>query len=78
MSSQFYSDSIFWVELDKVKPNPFQPRKEFDESKLKDLADSIRQYGVLQPIVVTRREFQKEDGGLGVVAHPVALPSKFC
>jgi ParB family chromosome partitioning protein len=66
MASQFYSDSIFWVELDKVKPNPFQPRKEFDESKLKDLADSIRQYGVLQPIVVTRKEFQTQGGGLGV------------
>ena len=66
MSSQFYSDSIFWVELDKVKPNPFQPRKDFDETKLKDLAESIRQYGVLQPIVVTRKEFQKDDGGLGV------------
>ncbi len=64
--TQFYSDSIFWVELEKIKPNPFQPRKEFDEARLKDLADSIRQYGVLQPIVVTRKEFTKEDGGLSV------------
>ncbi len=66
MPSQFYSDSIFWVEVDKVKPNPFQPRKEFDEARLRDLSESIRQYGVLQPIVVTRKEFTKEDGGLGV------------
>jgi len=66
MASQFFSDSIFWVEVDKIKPNPFQPRKEFDEARLKDLADSIRQYGVLQPLVVTRREFQTEDGGLAV------------
>ncbi len=66
MASQFYNDSIFWVELDKVKPNPFQPRKDFDESKLRDLAESIRQYGVLQPIVVTRKEIQKPDGGLAV------------
>ncbi len=66
MTSQFYNDSIFWVELEKINPNPFQPRKEFDESKLKDLADSIRQYGVLQPIVVTRKEIVKEDGGLVV------------
>lgn len=62
--SQFFSDSIFWVEIEKVHPNPFQPRKEFDEAKLKDLADSIRQYGILQPMVVTRRETVKEDGGL--------------
>src|SRR3989339_509940 len=64
MSSQFFSDSIFWVEIGKVHPNPFQPRKEFEESKLKDLADSIRQYGILQPMVVTRKEVVKEDGGL--------------
>ena len=62
--SQFFTDSIFWVEIEKVHPNPFQPRKEFDESKLRDLADSIRQYGILQPMVVTRKEVVKEDGGL--------------
>lgn len=61
---QFINDSIFWIEVDKIKPNPFQPRKEFDESKLRDLSLSIRQYGVLQPLVVTRVEVQREDGGL--------------
>ena len=64
--NQFYSDSIFWIETDKVKPNPYQPRHEFDEAKLKDLSDSIRQYGILQPLVVTRKEIYKEDGGLAV------------
>lgn len=64
--NQYYSNSIFWIEVEKVKPNPYQPRHEFDESKLKDLADSIRQYGILQPLVVTRREISKEDGGLAV------------
>ena len=64
--TQFYSDSIFWIETGKIKPNPFQPRKEFDETRLRDLAESIRQYGVLQPIVVTRNEVQKEDGGIVV------------
>jgi ParB family chromosome partitioning protein len=62
--TQFFSDSIFWIETNKINPNPFQPRKEFDEARLKDLAESIRQYGVLQPIVVTRKETQKEDGGI--------------
>lgn len=62
--SQFYNNAIFWVEVDKIKPNPFQPRREFDESKLNDLARSIRQYGVIQPLTVTRREIQKPDGGL--------------
>jgi ParB family chromosome partitioning protein len=64
--SRFYSNSIFWVEVEKIKPNPFQPRREFDEARLKDLSESIRMYGVLQPLVVTRREFTKEDGGLAV------------
>ncbi len=64
--TQFYGDSIFWVEVDKIKPNPFQPRKEFDEARLKDLSESIRQYGVLQPLVVTRKEYQTEGGGLAV------------
>lgn len=62
--SQFYSDSIFWIEVEKVKPNPFQPRHEFDQDRLRDLAESIRMYGVLQPLVVTRVEVVKEDGGL--------------
>ena len=60
----FYNNSIFWIEVDKVKPNPFQPRKEFDEARLNDLALSLRQYGMLQPIVVTRREVERPDGGL--------------
>jgi ParB family chromosome partitioning protein len=66
MSSQFYSDSIFWIEVEKIHPNPYQPRHEFEESKLKDLADSIKMYGVLQLLVVTRQEKMKEDGGLVV------------
>jgi len=64
--TQFYSDSIFWLETEKINPNPFQPRKEFDETRLNDLAESIRQYGVLQPIVVTRKEVKKDDGGIVV------------
>lgn len=64
MSPQFVNNAVFWVEVDKIKPNPFQPRREFDEGKLSELAESIRMYGVLQPLVVTRKEVQKEDGGL--------------
>lgn len=56
--------SIFWIEVDKIKPNPFQPRREFNEDRLRDLADSIRQYGVLQPLVVTKHEIEREDGSL--------------
>lgn len=64
--SHYFNDSVFWVEVDKIKPNPFQPRREFDPAQLQSLSDSIRQYGVLQALVVTRKEFQKDDGGIGV------------
>lgn len=58
-------DSVYWVDAERVKPNPYQPRKEFDEDRLKALAESIRQYGVLQPLVVTRgQDIVKPDGGL--------------
>ena len=70
--SPFYGNSVFFIEADKIKPNPFQPRREFDQEKLDELAESIRTYGVLQPIVVTRKEVQKEDGGLGVEYELVA------
>lgn len=70
--AQLYNNSIFWVDIDKIKPNPFQPRREFDEERLKDLADSIRQYGVLQPLVVSREEIQKEDGGISVEYELIA------
>lgn len=64
--SQYYNDAIFWIELEKIKPNPYQPRREFDPVALKDLSESIRMYGLLQPLVVTRREKIKDDGGLAV------------
>jgi ParB family chromosome partitioning protein len=70
--SQLASDSIFWVEVDKIKPNPYQPRREFNEVELRALSDSIRQYGVLQPLVVTRREVHKPDGGIVVEYELIA------
>ena len=53
---------IFWVETEKIKPNPLQPRRSFDEEQLKGLAESIRQYGVLQPLVVIRKEYEIDTG----------------
>ncbi len=70
--SQLYSNSIFWIDVDKIKPNPYQPRREFDEARLKDLSDSIRQYGILQPLTVSRTEVIKEDGGIAVEYELIA------
>lgn len=70
--SAFFSNAIFFIEVDKIKPNPFQPRREFDQSKLQDLADSIKMYGILQPLVVTRKEIIKPDGGLATEYELIA------
>jgi len=48
------ADTISMVPLDKVTSNPFQPRKEFDETALDELTQSIRQQGVITPITVRR------------------------
>jgi len=55
-------DSVFWVDTDKIRPNPYQPRRDFDEAGLKSLAESIRQYGMLQPLTVTRRDVERDAG----------------
>ena len=43
---------VLYVPLSKIVPKPYQPRKEFESEALSELADSIRQYGVLQPLLV--------------------------
>jgi ParB family chromosome partitioning protein len=70
--AELYSNSIFFIEVDKIQPNPFQPRREFDEKALNDLALSIRQYGVLQPLVVSRLEVQEPDGSMKVLYELIA------
>ncbi|MEQ8848207.1 ParB/RepB/Spo0J family partition protein [Botrimarina sp.] len=47
-------DGQRWLDLGVIEPNPYQPRKRFDEEEIADLADSIREHGVLQPLVVRR------------------------
>ena len=69
---EFVNNAIFWVEVEKIKPNPYQPRKEFDETHLRDLSDSIRQYGVMQPLVVTRKETEIPEGGMQVEYELIA------
>lgn len=64
--TRYYTDSIFWVEVDRIKPNPYQPRRTFNDDALNSLADSIRQYGVLQPLVVTRKEIERPGEGIFV------------
>ena len=49
-------DYVFWLDLDNITPNPYQPRKNFEEEDLNSLSESIKKYGVLQPIIVTKLE----------------------
>ena len=56
--------SIITVRLSQVEPNSGQPRRQFDETALQELADSIAEHGVLQPIVVR----PLEDGAYQIIA----------
>ena len=47
-------DEIVEINLDELRSNPYQPRKIFDEEALQELSDSIREYGVFQPIIVKK------------------------
>lgn len=48
-------DGMMLVKLSRIQPDPDQPRKNFDEEKLNELAESIRTYGLISPIVVKKR-----------------------
>ena len=49
-------EAIFHIETDKISPNPFQPRRNFDEAQLHELAASIREFGIIQPLIVSKIE----------------------
>ena len=55
-------ESIFNIEIDKIRPNPNQPRKDLSEESLIELASSIREYGILQPLIVSKIEKATERG----------------
>ncbi len=57
------NDTLKNLKITEVEPNRDQPRKNFDQESLEELADSIKEYGLIQPIVVT-----KKDGYYGIVA----------
>lgn len=53
------SSNLNEVEISQIEPNPNQPRREFDEDALQDLATSIRELGIIQPITVRKTESGK-------------------
>ncbi len=56
-------DTVRKIQLNQIKPNPYQPRKDFDPEALKELADSIKEHGVLQPVLL-----RKTDTGYELIA----------
>lgn len=55
LKNDFLSSRVRYIPLEHIVPNPHQPRRDFDPEGLSELADSIRQYGVLQPATVRTR-----------------------
>ena len=55
-------ESIFLIEVDKIKENPHQPRRDFDEIELQSLASSIREHGILQPLIISKFEDENPSG----------------
>ena len=53
-NSLFQSNRIYQIPIDRISPNPRQPRRHFEEQSLRELADSIRQHGVIQPLSVQK------------------------
>jgi len=54
--------SVFQIEVEKIFPNPHQPRRHFDEGALNELANSIREFGIIQPLIVTKILKETESG----------------
>lgn len=58
------SELVVELDIDAIKPNPFQPRKHFDSASLEELAHSIKEHGLLQPILV----LSNDEGGYSLIA----------
>jgi ParB family chromosome partitioning protein len=69
LTSSAKGHDVIQMSVDKLVPNPGQPRKNFDETELRELADSIKTYGIIQPIIAARSESEDaEDGNYIIIA----------
>ena len=59
ISGEFVAGAIAEIDILKIEANPFQPRTEFEEESLNELAESIRQQGIIQPITVRKMGYDK-------------------
>ena len=56
VDEQELGEIVAEIDIDLIEPNPYQPRKHFDKDRLQELSDSIKEHGLLQPIVVIEHE----------------------
>jgi len=59
ISGNYVVGAIADIAIEKIETNPFQPRNQFDEEALNELADSIREQGIIQPITVRKLGYDK-------------------
>lgn len=59
ISGNYVAGAIAQIEINKIETNPFQPRTDFDEAALNDLAESIQHQGVIQPVTVRKMGYDK-------------------
>ncbi len=60
VASEFDKGKVLQVAPDKIKTNPMQPRKDFAPESLQELVNSIKQYGIIQPLIVTKKNDRYE------------------
>jgi len=53
--SEADKDQVLQISLDRIQVNPMQPRRNFNEHQLNELIESIKQYGIIQPLIVTQK-----------------------
>ena len=51
---------ILFINLEKIVPNPHQPRQDFNQEKIQELANSIEEHGILEPLIVSKKDSQWE------------------
>ena len=57
-----FEEAIFHIEIEKISRNPWQPRVDFSEESLKELAQSIREFGIIEPLIVSKIVEETENG----------------
>jgi ParB family chromosome partitioning protein len=54
IAGEYVAEYVAQVRVDQIEPNPFQPRTHFEDKELRELADSIRQHGIIQPLTIRK------------------------